>query len=184
MIQIQRKIVPLLFLLFINGNAWAVITASFDNPFFSPNNDTVKDTTKITATVTGITNPTWTLNIVQDSTGQTLVTHTQTINTYVYTWNGKNGSTPYPDGTYSFNLQATNGTTQTAIRVATLDNTAPTGGITDPTAEVLSNVYQSGSDNVAITGSAADPNFDKWDLHRSYNLGAYTNTTISPNTGT
>ena len=183
MILTRAKLLFFTFLLASQaGTSWAVITASFDNPFFSPNNDTVKDTTKITATVTGISNPTWTLNIVQDSSGQTLVTHTQTINTYVYTWNG--GSTPYPDGTYSFNLQATNGTTQTATRVATLDNTIPTGGITDPTSEVLSNVYQSGVDNVPISGSGADTNFDRWDLYRSYNLGAYTNTTISPNTGT
>lgn len=134
-------------------------------PFFSPNGDGVQDTTTLTGT-NSFDDTTLTVN-VKDSGGSVVRTATSSGTNLAYTWDGTNTSAVMqPDGVYTFEVAAVNGTASATSSIsASLDNTPPTGAFTAPAdGQVLSNVYTNGVTNVTVTGSAGDLNFKNWSL--------------------
>lgn len=134
-------------------------------PFFSPNADSVQDTTAITAT-TNYDDAAWTVSVL-DAASNVVRTQTGSGTAIAFTWNGKNGSAVLqPDGPYTLRVDAAVGTaTQQKSGTTTLDITAPAASIASPVVnEVLSNVYTNGVTIVTPTGSATDTNMLTWSL--------------------
>lgn len=162
---------------FIDSNKTLTISNLTAAPdAFSPNNDDVQDTTGITADLS-FDDASWTLNIYSGADpqpGQAPVRTATGQGTPVsFDWNGKSDSgTPQNDGQYSCVLSATAGTLSASAAVTVLlDKTKPGADILTPTSnQVISNVYQNGSTDVNITGSAADTNLEAWTLE--YGVGA------------
>ncbi len=142
---------------------FSISSLAVDWPFFSPNADGVQDL----ATVSGANNfdsTTFTVN-VKNSGGTIVRTNATTALTFAYPWDGKNASAVLqPEGLYTFQVVATNGTASTTSTITTtLDITPPTASISLPVdGSTLSNVYTNGVTDVAVTGSAADTNFSNW----------------------
>jgi len=133
--------------------------------YFSPNGDGVQDTTTVTAT-TDYDDAAWTIN-VKNGSSTVVRTSTGTGTKIAFTWDGKDATgTVQPDGPYTFAISVTDGLgSVSAAAPTTLDNTPPVATISSPTnGQVVSNVYQSGSLSVAITGMASDLNFKNWIL--------------------
>ncbi len=133
--------------------------------YFSPNGDGVQDTTALTAT-TDYDDAAWTIN-VKNGSGTVVRTATGTGTNIAFTWDGKDATgTVQPDGPYTFATSVTDGLgSVSASPSTTLDNTPPVATISAPTnGQVVSNVYQSGSLSVVITGIASDLNFKNWVL--------------------
>ena len=142
-----------------------VTALAISQTFFSPNADTIQDTTTLSGT-NPFDDTLWTIN-VKNSGGTTVRTGTSTALNLSFVWDGKNDSSVVqPDGAYTLQATASNGTASTLGSLGTtLDNTLPTTGIALPTSgQVLSNVYQSGSTNFNITGTVTDANFTNWTL--------------------
>ena len=133
--------------------------------FFSPNADSVQDTTTIAAT-SNYDDAAWTVSVLNASS--TVVrTQTGSGTAISYLWDGKDtGGTVQPDGAYTLRLDVTEGTASAQKTASTtLDNTPPAVAIATPTANtVLSNVYQSGATIVTPTGSVTDANILNWTL--------------------
>ncbi len=141
----------------------AVSNLAVSLPFFSPNADTVQDTTTVSGS-NSFDDTTFTINVKK--TGGTIVRTNVSVGlTFAYAWDGKNGSgVVQADGLYTFEVIATNGSaSSTSTITTTLDNTLPTASITAPlNGAVLSNIYTNGVTDVAVTGSNADANFNNW----------------------
>ncbi len=135
--------------------------------FFSPNGDTIQDTTTVTASF-NYDDVNWTLNfksptnaIVRTVTGQG-----QSLN---FVWDGKDSSsTIQPDGVYTADLLVSDGTlSASGSRTTTLDNTFPAAVFNSPTQDtVLSNFYQQGNMIVTVTVTIQDTNLQNWILDR------------------
>jgi len=129
--------------------------------YFSPNADGIQDTTTISAT-SSFDGASWTLTI-KNSGGATVATASGAATPNLsYTWNGSSQN----DGVYTLVLTVTDGTgsVQNSPTV-TLDKIAPTATITAPASgALLSNLTQSGSANVTVTGTASDTNMQSWTL--------------------
>ena len=142
---------------------FTISSLAVDWPFFSPNADGVQDL----ATVSGANlfdNTTFTVN-VKNSGGTIVRTSATTALTFAYPWDGKNASAVVqPEGVYTFQVVATNGTASTTSTITTtLDVTPPTASISVPLdGSTVSNVYTNGVTDVAVTGSTADTNFSNW----------------------
>ena len=159
------------------------------NRYFSPNGDGVKDTTQFGATVTragSYTSPVfrWTVN-VKNSAG-TIVRSGSGLGTAVsFVWDGRNGSgAVQPEGDYTFELIDADGTTiPVAATTTTIDLTPPAVSITSPTAgQTISNIRQSGSGNISISGTATDAHFANWTLsvdNVTSSLASGTGTSVS-----
>jgi flagellar hook assembly protein FlgD len=151
--------------------------------YFSPNGDGVQDTTALTAT-TDYDDAAWTVNVTNGS-GTVVRTLTGTGTNIAFTWDGKDATgTVQPDGPYTFAIGVTDGLgSVSASPSTTLDNTPPVATISSPTnGQVVSNVYQSGSLSVAITGMASDLNFKSWTLDYGAGSAPSTWTTLASGT--
>ncbi len=139
----------------INGtNASSLAVSDF---FFSPNADTVQETTAVTSTLSQ--SGSWTLN-VRASSGALVRTYTGTGTAVSATWDGKNGSSQVvSDGLYLFELTTSAAPSLTlAASSTTVDNTPPQAVMTAPTGgAVLSNIT-----SVAVLGSATDIHFQDY----------------------
>jgi flagellar hook assembly protein FlgD len=152
-------------------------------PFFSPNADTVQDTTIVSAS-NAFDDTTWTVN-VKNSGGVTVRTYTSNVLDLATTWDGKNGSAVVqPDGVYTFAISLANGTaTASGSATCTLDNTLPVGTFVSPTAgQTISNVYTNGNTNHVVTGTATDTNFNNYTL--DYGVGPSPGTFTAIQSGT
>jgi flagellar hook assembly protein FlgD len=151
--------------------------------YFSPNGDGVQDTTTLTA-MTDYDTAAWTVN-VKNGSGTVVRTATGTGTTIAFTWDGKDAAgMVQPDGPYTFAISVTDGVgSVSASPSTTLDNTPPAATISSPTnGQVLSDVYQSGSFSVAITGTASDLNFKSWTLDYGAGSAPATWTTLASGT--
>ena len=151
--------------------------------YFSPNGDGVQDTTTLTAT-TDYDDAAWTINI-KNGSSTVVRTATGTGMNIAFTWDGKDATgTVQPDGPYTFAISVTDGLgSVSAAATTTLDNTPPVATISSPTnGQVVSNVYQSGSLSVAITGMASDLNFKSWTLDYGAGSAPATWTTLAGGT--
>ena len=151
--------------------------------YFSPNGDGVQDSTTLTAT-TDYDDAAWTVN-VKNGSSTVVRTSTGTGMNIAFTWDGKDATgTVQPDGPYTFAISVTDGLgSVSAAAPTTLDNTPPVATISSPTnGQVVSNVYQSGSLSVAITGMASDLNFKSWTLDYGAGSAPATWTTLASGT--
>jgi flagellar hook assembly protein FlgD len=151
-----------------------IATLTVSPGYFSPNADGVQDTSVVTIWINFI-DSNWTLNFLNSANAVVRTTSgTHTLATY--TWDGKNSSgVVQPDGVYTVQALATNGSASTSRSTAVVIDTAkPTIAITSPTTgQVFSNVYQS-SPTVAVTGTASDANIAAWTLDESLSGGTWT----------
>lgn len=153
--------------------------------YFSPNNDSIQETTTVSAT-TNYDDVGWTLN-VKDSSNAVVRTITGTGPPLTVVWDGRdNGGAIQPDGVYTLEFIGTEGTSTITQSVsATLDATFATTSILYPTAnQTLSNVYQSGATDVDIIGTANDTNLSSWQLDRGTGSNPSSWTTIKTGTTT
>ncbi len=151
--------------------------------FFSPNGDGIQDTTTVTGTIS-FDGATWTVN-VKNGGGAVVRTASGSGPSISYVWDGKNGSgAVQPDGAYTFDLSAIDdGASASASATVTLDATPPAAVITVPSpGQVVSDVYQSGSLNLTVTGTATDTNLNNWTL--DYGAGASPSSWTTIATGT
>ena len=151
--------------------------------YFSPNGDGVQDTTTLTAT-TDYDDAAWTIN-VKNGSSTVVRTFTGTGTNIAFTWNGTDAtSAVQPDGPYTLAISVTDGLgSVSGSAPTTLDNTPPVATISSPTnGQLLSNVYQSGSLSVAITGMASDLNFKSWILDYGAGSAPATWTTLASGT--
>jgi len=141
-------------------------SATVSNRYFSPNGDGQKDTTTFSATISRIFSTRWTVNV--RNAGSTIVrTATGIGNAPLYVWDGRNsGGAFVPEGDYSFELLDSEDPGYTiAGAVTTIDLTPPVATIDSPTSgQTISNVRQSGSGDVNVTGQATDTRLSSWDL--------------------
>jgi flagellar hook assembly protein FlgD len=139
--------------------------------FFSPNGDGVQDTTTLTGT-NSFDDTTLTVN-VKNSGSSVVRTSSSSGRDLSFTWDGMDASAVVqPDGVYTFEVVAVNGTASaTSSITTTVDDTPPAAGLTAPASgQVLSNFYTNPLTNVTVTGSDADLNLKNWSL--DYGLGA------------
>jgi len=142
-------------LLAINGLAAAPL-------YFSPNGDGVQDTALLTGSVTF--DDGWTLRI-KNGGGTVVRTVAGSGSAISFSWNGLDGNgVMAPDGVYALEVTAIAGTsTAVAAVTVTLDNTPPAISLTSPAAgQLLSNVHQSSTPVITVTGSASDLNLASW----------------------
>jgi flagellar hook assembly protein FlgD len=138
-------------------------TPAVSQPFFSPNGDSNKDTTTVTAT-TNYDGGAWTVTVL-DAGNNTVRTVSGNGTDVSYTWDGRNASNVVQaDGVYTLRVDASVGTASAQGNAgAALDNTPPSLTIATPAAnEVLSNIYANGSTTVIPTGSVLDTNLLSW----------------------
>lgn len=131
---------------------------------FSPNADSIKDTTSMTANFTYTTN--FTLSI-KDASLAVVKSFSGIASSLNFIWDGKNSSgLIVPNGTYSYQVALTYGGVSALSKVGTvtLDTTLPTASITSP----VENAVVSGM--VTVTGTASDVNFNSYKLE--YGIGA------------
>jgi flagellar hook assembly protein FlgD len=139
--------------------------------FFSPNGDTIKDTTTVSA-ATNYDDTTWILRVL-DPSGNAVRTEKSEGRSIAFAWNGQNDqAVVQADAPYTVSVKASVGTQSlpqsasiTKTATTTLDNTVPIAALTTPaTGAVLSNVYANGSTLVTPTGRASDLNLLDWSL--------------------
>lgn len=166
-----------------SSKTFTVSALSLTYSYFSPNNDSIQETTTVSAT-SNYDDVSWTLN-VRDGSNNLVRTITGVAPPLSCAWDGKNNSgVLQPDSTYSLEFITTEGTSTVTQSVsATLDATYATSSITYPTAnQTLSNVYQNGVSDVAITGSASDTNLLNWQLDRGTGSNPSSWTTMATGT--
>ncbi len=132
--------------------------ALVSEPYISPNNDGVKDTTIINAAFTQPSD--WTITL-KDSSSAVVKTFTGVASSVTQTWDGKNEQNQtVPDGAYTWTLSAVgSGTTTTADPASgtvTVDTVLPLAAITAPSSgAVLWNL-------VPVSGTASDLNLENY----------------------
>jgi flagellar hook assembly protein FlgD len=153
--------------------------------YISPNNDGVQDSTSFGATVNQQSN--WTIAI-KNASGTAVRTFTGTGTSLSQAWDGKDTTgTIVPDGTYTYQLDATS--TETGVTALTktgtiiVDTTLPTASITAPD---LNSVL---TGTVQILGTASDTNLDNYRVEYGPVSGAgpwslISSVTTSVNSGT
>lgn len=131
--------------------------------FFSPNGDSVQDTTTVTS-IANYEESAWTVS-VRDGGGTAVRTQTGSGAAVSFTWDGRNdGGSVVADGVYTMRIDASVGSgTAYATTSTTLDVTPPAIAIASPASGyTVSNVYLNGGTTVAPTGSVADTNLKDW----------------------
>jgi flagellar hook assembly protein FlgD len=169
----------------------AITSISLTPVFFSPNNDGIQENSALSASF-NFDQPSWTLNIRNSSN---TIVRTETGGGYAmaFSWDGTDhvGGTVQPEGLYTFELIVTDGTAQVSdnTKSTTLDITLPNALISTPAdSATLSNVYQSESTDVLVTGTANDDlnvnfnNFNNWDLYRGSGANPSSWTSITSGT--
>jgi parallel beta-helix repeat protein len=138
--------------------------------FFSPNGDGIQETLTVTST-SNYDDTTWTV-AVKNAVGTAIRNVTLTGTVLAFAWDGRDdGGVLQPDGLYSYDVTASEGASSLpGSASSTLDATPPVAQITSPSASTLSDVYQNGSPDPAIIGSATDANLASWTL--DYGSGA------------
>jgi len=139
--------------------------------FFSPNADSVQDTSTVTAS-SNYDDPSWTVTVLS-ATSAVVRTASGSGSAISYVWDGRDGSNVVqPDGVYTLRVDVTVGTgTAQKSATSTLDNTPPSLAIATPAVnDVLSNVYRNGATLVVPTGNVLDTNLKDWVLRAG--LGA------------
>ncbi len=139
---------------------YSVYNLNDDTDPFSPDGDTIKDTTLITANFTLLSNYTLT---IKDSLQNVIKIFTGSGTSMQVSWNGRNQSNVIvPDGVYNYQVAITNvasgASTVSLIGTVTVDRTVPTASFASPAA----NAVISGS--VTVTGTATDTNFLSYEL--------------------
>lgn len=145
------------------GGLYTITYTNVSEQYFSPNADTVKDTTTVTAHSSS-PDTSWTLT-VKSVMGTPVRTSSAFGPILSYTWDGRStAGAVQPDGPYTFSLSAVDGIYTTAVTMSvTLDITAPTASIASPTTgQVISNIRQNGSTSTNVTGTTADTNLLDW----------------------
>ena len=128
--------------------------------YFSPNADGQQDATNIRASITALCDWTLKINAPQGGVVRTFTGNGTTID---QPWDGKDtaGATA-PDGVYTYTIDATDPATGTNATQATgevsVDNTLPTGSISEPASGAVV------ADSVAVKGLCDDANFNYWRL--------------------
>lgn len=148
------------------------ISITISNPtvlpaFFSPNADTVQDTTTISSSA-NFDSVGWTLQI-KNSSNTVVRNATGAGRNFSFIWDGRNdGSAIQGDDVYTFVLTGTAGSSnQTKTATVVLDNTPPTTLIVAPAdGAITSNIYQNGSTQVIVRITALDSHFYNWILDR------------------
>jgi flagellar hook assembly protein FlgD len=143
----------------------AITDAQATPLLFSPNGDNNQDTTQITADV-GVAAD-WTVEI-KDASEQVVRTFSGTGTNISVTWNGRDQSNQlFPDGDYTWTINATDPVTQSQATpvsgTVSVDTVIDLSQITEP----LPAANLTGT--VAIKGRADDVNFSFWQL--SYGQG-------------
>jgi flagellar hook assembly protein FlgD len=147
------------------GGVLTVSGAAVTEPYFSPNGDSVKDTTTVSAFISSA-DSSWTISI-RNVAGAVVRTATGFGSAVSYVWDGRDGAgTLVADGSYTFAIEAVDGIyTASGATSAVTDRTAPTATLTAPaTGATYSNVRQNGSTNVTATGTASDTNIVNWEV--------------------
>ncbi|MEA2569305.1 MAG: hypothetical protein QOI24_1306 [Acidobacteriota bacterium] len=151
------------------------IGASITNRYFSPNADGHNDTTSVSGVVSRLPNSVvtdfrWIVN-VRNSVGA-IVRSASGMGDVGYAWDGRNtAGSIQPEGDYAIEIVDADGIAAPLwTGVTTIDLTAPLATISSPASnQQFSNVHQSGTSIVAITGSASDSHFGTWTVSRSQN---------------
>ncbi|HYC92294.1 MAG TPA: FlgD immunoglobulin-like domain containing protein [Thermoanaerobaculia bacterium] len=158
-------------------------TATITENYFSPNGDSVKDSTRVDVAFRVTTEVSWRLN-VRNAANAVVRTLTGFGTGFSFTWDGRNGSgAMQPDGTYWFDVFDVNGfaTSMTTSLWATIDTAAPSATIASPAqSQTLSNMFANGSGTFTITGGVTDANLASWQLERTGN--ALPNVTMNSGT--
>ncbi len=145
---------------------------------FSPNGDSIKDTTTINATMTMPID--WTVTI-KDSSEVTVKTFSSSGDTISQVWDGtdESGVIIVPDDTYTYYIDGTEPISGLSIPQAsgtvTVDNTFPVAEITSPADD--EDIFG----NVDITGTAQDNNLSSYVVE--YGVGTSPSEWITINTG-
>jgi hypothetical protein len=146
--------------------------------YFSPNGDSVKDTTTFLASVgfaagTQRVDFRWRVDVRNQSTSVVVRSVVGSGATIAFAWDGKNGAgVVQPEALYGFELIDLDSLPLViASSSARLDVTPPTATITAPAdAHVVSNIRLAGGGSVAVTGSAVDETaLQQWTLERTGN---------------
>lgn len=156
--------------LIIDTTKQLTLSAAATYPFFSPNSDGIQDTTTITGAL-DFDDAAWTLTL-RNAASQ-VVRSASGTGQIGWTWDGTNGSgVIQPDGAYTAAITATDGSANASASVTViLDNTPPIALVTAPMpSAIVSNVYQNGSTDVVVAGTASDTNIQSWLL--DYGTGA------------
>lgn len=144
----------------------ALASSAVSEPYFSPNGDSVKDSTTLTATLSE--SATWTLT-VRNASGTEVRTYSSTGTNISQVWDGKNASNVVQaDGQYTLEVSVPGSPSPVVIgtRQVVLDITSPSTAIASPTGgSSLTNAT-----SVAVTGTANDSNLQTWTLE--YGSGA------------
>lgn len=141
-----------------------ITNVTVSEPFFSPNGDGIQDTTTFSGDF-NFEGVDWTVDVINPG-GTVIRSATGQGSSFSFTWNGSALGQPLPDGTYQLKVTASAGTaTTTASSQTVLDVTFPTTAFHQPAdLSLLSNVHQSGLDDVEIWGTASDTNILNWSL--------------------
>jgi parallel beta-helix repeat protein len=160
----------------LNGTAIAGLSLTFD--IFSPNADSVQDTTTLTATLTQ--SASWTTTLRNSANGA-VRTYTGIGTAISVAWDGKNGSSVVqPDGNYAFEVTVPGSPSPQVVgyRLTQIDNTFPTLAISTP----ASGATLINSTDVNVVGNATDLNFLSYTLE--YGAGAAPTSWTAIATGT
>jgi flagellar hook assembly protein FlgD len=140
-----------------------IIGSALSQAFFSPNGDAVQDATAFSGGFS-FDDVDWQLD-VRDAGNASVRSASGNGDSFAFSWDGRNGAgVLQPDGPYTLVAVGSIGSASGTASVPTvLDNTPPLSVISSPSAgQVLSNVYQNGSTDVSVLGTATDTNFTSW----------------------
>jgi parallel beta-helix repeat protein len=135
----------------LNGpNAGDIVVSE---PRFSPNADSIKDTTTVQGTLSQSSS--WTVDIYNKETATLVRTLTGSGTTIAAVWDGQNGSgVTQPDGLYDVEVSVPGSPNPSVVgfRGVRLDNTPPTLAVTSPAASTTI----SGGSSIPVSGTASD----------------------------
>ncbi len=168
----------------LNSSQQLVVTGVTVTPaYFSPNGDGIQDTAVLSGT-SNFDGAAWSVSVKNSSGTVVRTANGPAAPNISFTWDGKNGSgVTQPDGVYTLALAVTDGSAQSNFTpTATLDLTLPVASISAPTSgATVSDVYQSGSYAVNVSGTGTDLNFASWAV--DFGVGSSPTTWISVGTG-
>jgi len=151
----------------IDSSRGLVVGTPATQAFFSPNGDSVQDTSPIASTA-NYDDTTWTVSLL-DAASNVVRAQNGSGAAIGFTWDGRNAvGTVAPDGAYTVRIDAAVGTaTANVSGTTTLDTTPPAIAITSPTSGyVVSNVYLNGGTSISPIGNVADANLKDWTLQQ------------------
>jgi flagellar hook assembly protein FlgD len=147
---------------------------------FSPNGDEIQDEVTISGSF-NFESVNWTVE-VRNSSGGLVRSSGGAGAGFAYGWDGRDGAgVVQADATYTLTILASIGNlSATTSGTATLDRTPPIAQLTEPSSgQILSNVYQAGSTDVTVAGTASDLNFKSWTVDYGSGSAPSTWTTLA-----